>query len=146
MTNQSLEAFVKRAERLQGITACVICSGLRLEWKKELCKTGDEIQNSIHLVLFCETLITCFVSDQKASVSDELSVKPSIALTQGDKVSRLCLLASIIKAEMYLIVDSIKRNATPGLMVMRESLEGQVNAMERRQQHLERVDGTQYVD
>ncbi len=45
MTSQPLEAFVKRAERLQGITACVIYSDLRLEEEKELRKTGDEIPN-----------------------------------------------------------------------------------------------------
>ncbi len=31
-------------------------------------------------------------------------------------------------------------------MVMRESLEGQVNALEQRRQHVKRVDGTQDAD
>jgi hypothetical protein len=58
-----LEAFVKRAERLQGITAYVIYSDLRLEGEKELCRTGDEMPNEIHLIALCETLLTCFVCD-----------------------------------------------------------------------------------
>jgi hypothetical protein len=64
MTSQSSEAFVKRAERLQGITACVICSDLRLEEEKKLRTTGGEMPNVIHLIALCETLLNCFVSDQ----------------------------------------------------------------------------------
>jgi hypothetical protein len=63
MTNQFLEAFVKLAERLQGMTAYVIYSDLRLEEENELRKIGDEIPNLIHLIALCETLLTCFVSD-----------------------------------------------------------------------------------
>jgi hypothetical protein len=63
MTSQSSEAFVKRAERLQRITACVIYSDLRLEEEKKLRKTGDEMLNVIHLIALCETLLICFVCD-----------------------------------------------------------------------------------
>jgi hypothetical protein len=54
MTIQSLEAFVKRAERLQGIAACVIYSILRLEGDIRHCITKAEIRNAIQSIALCE--------------------------------------------------------------------------------------------
>jgi hypothetical protein len=124
MTNKSLEAFVKSAERLQGITACVMYSDLKLKRKRSCVKEEMRYQKQSTWSHFAKTL-TPFLCDQHVKfntrffVNDELRVRHSTALTQRDKVSRLCPLASIIKAGVYLVVDSIKRDAASGLMVMR---------------------------